>query len=234
MIVSIHQPGYFPWLGWLDKVRKSDLFILMDEVQLSDSAYQNRNIFLTQDGQEKYLTIPIRKKGYKEKMLKDLELSDHEDWQAKHRQFLHANYRKHPYYQEVMDVVGGLYEARYTYLGEVLYDSVRMSLEMFGIETKVLLQSGLDYDRNLRKNDLVLALVQAVKADHYLSGQGAKAYMVLEDYDRAGIRLSFQEFTHPVYEQFQQRDGMPFKPGLSCLDVLFNIGITAAPRLFEP
>ena len=59
MIVSIHQPSYFPWLGWLHKVNNSDVFIMMDEVQLSDSAYQHRNIFLDKEGNEKYLNIGI-------------------------------------------------------------------------------------------------------------------------------------------------------------------------------
>jgi hypothetical protein len=226
--VSIHQPGYFPWLGWLDKVRRSELFILMDEVQLSDSAYQNRNIFLTHDGQEKYLTIPIRKKGYQEKTIRELELSDHEDWRAKHRQFLQANYRKHPFYTEVMDRLSPFFDKPYRFLGEVLEDSVRLSLSMMGIHTPMVLQSSLEYDRSLRKNELVLALVQAVQADAYLSGQGAKSYMVLEDYTNAGIRVEFQEFSHPAYPQWQERKGLPFKPGMSCLDLLFNVGLTAA------
>ena len=51
MITAIHQPSYFPWLGWMDKINKCDQFILMDEVQLSDRAYQHRNLFLTNTGQ---------------------------------------------------------------------------------------------------------------------------------------------------------------------------------------
>lgn len=62
MITAIHQPSYFPWLGWMDKINKCDQFILMDEVQLSDRAYQHRNLFLTNTGQQKFLTIGIQKK----------------------------------------------------------------------------------------------------------------------------------------------------------------------------
>ncbi|HEY3277770.1 MAG TPA: WbqC family protein, partial [Syntrophorhabdaceae bacterium] len=61
MILSIHQPSYFPWLGLLDKIAKSDVYMVMDEVQLTDAAYQHRNIFLTADGKIKYLTIPFKK-----------------------------------------------------------------------------------------------------------------------------------------------------------------------------
>ena len=33
MIVSIHQPNYLPWLGFFDKIKRSDLFVIFDDVQ---------------------------------------------------------------------------------------------------------------------------------------------------------------------------------------------------------
>ena len=64
MKVCAHQPSYFPWLGLLDKIAKSDLYIFEDEVQMNVRAYQHRNIFLRNDGTVSYLTVNIHRKGY--------------------------------------------------------------------------------------------------------------------------------------------------------------------------
>jgi hypothetical protein len=39
MIVSIHQPNYFPWVGYFYKRMKSDIFVFLDDVQFSKNSY---------------------------------------------------------------------------------------------------------------------------------------------------------------------------------------------------
>ena len=49
MIVSIHQPMHFPYMGFFQKMEMSDLFILLDDVQFSKNdkyAFYNRNKFM--------------------------------------------------------------------------------------------------------------------------------------------------------------------------------------------
>lgn len=230
MITSIHQPSYFPWLGWLDKINKCSNFILMDEVQLSDRAYQHRNIFLTNTGQQKFLTVGINKKGYFSKKINQLEINPEEKWQEKHLRFIENNYRKHPFYNEVMQEIGFIFSKPYQMLIDVLTDSITLSLKLMQIHTPVILQSSLPYDRQMQKSDLILTLLQSVKSTHYLSGKGAEAYMQLEDFSANGIKVDFQEFIHPVYPQKNTTD---FIPGISCLDLLFNVGPEKAASLIH-
>ena len=230
MITAIHQPSYFPWLGWMDKINKCDQFILMDEVQLSDRAYQHRNLFLTNTGQQKFLTIGIQKKGYFSKKINELLINQDEPWQEKHFRFLENNYGKHPFYNEIMPGMELIFRKPYEKLIDVLLDSINISLRLLNISTPVILQSSLNYNRQKQKSDLILALLQAVHSSHYLSGKGAEAYMQLEDFAQNNIKVGFQEFTLPVYEQ---KNSATFIPGISCLDLLFNVGTQKAAQLIH-
>ena len=39
MIVTLHQPHFLPWLGYLDRMREADLFIVLDHVQFERRNY---------------------------------------------------------------------------------------------------------------------------------------------------------------------------------------------------
>lgn len=228
-IVSIHQPSYFPWLGLLHKIKKSTKFILMDEVQLSDSAFQHRNVFLTRDGKEKKLTVNISKKSYKDKFIKDLEISNR-NWRTDHVNFIKENYRNTPFFHEVMPILDEFYSIDSFKLIDVLERSMRISMDLMNIKTEVVKMSELNYDRSKRKGQLVLSLVQNSGVRTYLSGKGAEEYLNVKEFSDCGFEVFFQEFKHPQYYQCNSKD---FVPGLSCLDLLFNNGIELSRSLLN-
>lgn len=43
MIVGIHQPNYLPYLGFFDKLRKSDVFVIYADAQFNKGDFQHRN-----------------------------------------------------------------------------------------------------------------------------------------------------------------------------------------------
>jgi hypothetical protein len=230
LIVSAHQPSYFPWLGWLHKVDVSDVFILMDEVQLSDSGYQHRNIFLTKEGGIKYLTIPFEKKNYQQKCIFELKINKNINWQEQHLNFIVENYKKHPFYNEIIFEIKPFYLKEYDFLIDFLLDNIKLILQLFNIKTEVVLQSNLDYNRASKKNELILELVKSVKSDHYFSGQGAKSYLKEDDFKTQNIQISYQNFEHPIYEQKNSKE---FCFGMNCSDILFNLGIEKSQSILK-
>ena len=229
MIVSIHQPSYFPWLGLLDKIHKSDKFILLDTVQLNDSAFQSRNIFLNHRGEVEYLTIPIVKKEYQSKSIRELKVVD-KRWQKKHHGFLIANYKKHLFFDEVYPIIESIYTKEYTFLVDILVDSMEMSYNLFDIKTEVILASSLEIDNSLTKDDLVVEQLKKVNAGTYLSGTGAKVYQDEKKFQKENILLEYQSLSHPHYEQ---KNANKFELGLSALDIVFNLGKKESKKLLK-
>ncbi len=195
--------------------------MVMDQVQLTDSAYQHRNLFLSADGKIKYLTIPFNKNKYLQRPFNELEITDH-SWRIKHLNFIKNGYQKHPYFDEIFPVLADFYAHEYPLLIDAVVASMRVSLSFFGIKTNVVCQSNFEYDKYLKRGDLVVSLVRASGADCYLSGVGAQEYLD-EAAFKDGISLSYNDFNHPAY---LQKNSVDFVSGLSCLDLLFNVGIS--------
>ena len=62
MIVGIHQPQYLPWLGIIDRIIKSDIFVMLDNVPYSKNYFYNRNRIKTANGWN-WITAPVLFKG---------------------------------------------------------------------------------------------------------------------------------------------------------------------------
>ena len=208
---------------------KSDAFIILDDVQLSDSSFMFRHKLLCKNGSEKYITIPFNKKDYMHRKYRQLEINSAVPWQKNHINFIKDTYSKAPYFKEIWDVIGGLFEKEYKTLFEVTNQSVLLMRELLDVKTKLIYQSELPETAG-KKNDLVLDLCKEVNADIYLSGNGARKYMDVESFDKEGIKVQFQKFTLPEYKQIYTEN---FVPGLCGLDMLFNIGIDDSRELLK-
>lgn len=230
MMVGIHQPNYFPWMGYFDKMNKSDVFILLDEVQLTDSSMTQRNRVLNCNGVPTYITVAFQKAGYMQKQLREIELNQNIDWQKRQMDFLKGTYGRTPYFKEVWELIEPIFSKKYRTLVEVNYDTICLIKDLLEIPTKLVWQSQLDYPRDAYKNDLILNLCKSVSADIYLSGTGAQKYMDLDSFTQSGIKVEFQKFTMPEYEQKYSKE---FCTGLSMLDVLLNCGVEGTKHLFQ-
>jgi len=227
MKVAIHQPHYFPWEGYLKKIMAVDRFILMDEVQLTDSSPMYRHSMLAINGESKYITIPFDKKDYKRKPYKEIRINAQIDWQKNHYNFMKENYGKSPYFEEVMSAIHPVLSKKYDFLCDVTIDSVGLLAKLFDIKTELLLMSSLNYPKESKKNQLVLDLCLSADADYYLSGKGAKKYMELTPFTEKGIQVEFQNFIQAPYPQ---HSSSTFVGGLTILDMLFSIGIDSTKR----
>lgn len=219
MIVGIHQPNYLPYLGFFDKLRKSDVFIIYNDAQFSKGDFQHRNRIRIYHGW-KWLTVPVEKKHIpinQIKIKKGIEV-DGISWQEAHFKEIFENYRKAPYYLDFEKEIRRLYEQEYDTLIDINMKLIEFLMRSFEINTEIIYSSELGF--NSKSTERLVDLVSAVGGEVYLSGPMGKDYLDTQLFKEKNIQVTFQEFKHPAYQQ--QYDG--FEPNMSAIDSLFNNG----------
>lgn len=217
MILSVHQPQYIPWLGYLDKIAKSDVFVYLDSCQYKHREFQNRNRIWTKNG-ELWLAVPVLVKGKRDQLIKDVEINQDSDWQKSHWRSLEMTYKKAPCFEVHREFFQKLYlERTWTRLIDLNICITEYLLQHFKIQTEIKIESSVG-SAGL-SNERILDICQRLNAHTYLSGAGAKTYIDRELFKQANIDLIFQDFKHPRYSQFNHSD---FTPYMSSLDYIFN------------
>lgn len=230
MKVAIHQPHYFPWIGYFDKMAKADAFVLMDTVQDVPRSYMNRNRVIDSSGNVKLITISGDTKHSREKEYREIQAIDIPEWTQKHWNMLQNYYRKATGAKEIFPLIEDFLSREYPSVCQWTCASIDFVRQILDIRTPLIYQSDVDYDKSKRRSELILALCTGVGADVYFSGRGASVdYLDRENFAKDGVRIVFQDFVHPVYPQVNTQE---FIPGISILDMLFNCGIEESRRIF--
>lgn len=215
MRVAIHQPQYLPWLGYLDKLDRADVFVLLDTVQFKKNEWQNRNRIRTAQGWQ-YLTVPVLHEF--PQRLDQVRINNQTDWRRKQVQALETHYGKAPQYGRYAPLFLELLARDWERLS-LLNEAVLSALAgAFGITTPIVKAS--QFEAREEQTGRLVDLCKVVGADCYLAGAGGRGYMNLEEFQAAGIAVEFQDFVSPEYAQVYG----PFIPGLSAADLLFNCG----------
>jgi hypothetical protein len=216
MIVAVHQPQYLPWLGYFDKIDKADIFVLLDTVQFKKNEWQNRNKIKTGQGWQ-WLTVPVMYKY--PQLINEVTINNKVNWQHKHRQALLSNYKRAPHFDAVEDVLGEILSSSWHYISQLNIEAVKRLVAMLGIDTPLYIASELgEFPQD--PDERLVAITKHCGAGTYLAGMGGRGYMNLDTYSRNGIKVIFQDFKHPVYQQLFG----DFEPFMSIIDLIFNHG----------
>jgi hypothetical protein len=217
MILSVHQPHYLPWMGYFDKIRRSDAFVFLDNVQYKKREFQNRNKIRTREGWI-WLTVPVITKDRYLQKISDVAVDPDASWQEAHWKSIEHNYVRARHFTEYRDLFAAAYGRRWEKLQDVNIHLTEMVLKIFNVSTPVYRESSLDV--HTTSTQRIVDICRKLNADTYLSGTGGKDYMDEQLFADNGITLLYQDFKHPQYTQ--AFDG--FEPYMAMIDYLFNCG----------
>ncbi|MFW9856152.1 MAG: WbqC family protein [Candidatus Thorarchaeota archaeon] len=232
-IIAIHQPNYFPWLGYFNKIFCSDVFVFHDNVKFTKRGFTKRTLIRAPISTEKkYLTVPLEKHS-DFSLIKDLKVDNTKNWQSKHLNQIRGTYHKSPYFKEyfseISDLIQGFCDVEL--LIDVNVNSIRELMEMLSIKVPTPISSKLPVKG--KKSEYNINLVKLFQGTIYLSGTGARKYQAEAEFANAGIELIYQEvFDFIEKNPYYQAQGK-FINGLSVLDALFNIGVDGIIKIFE-
>lgn len=215
MIVSVHQPQYMPWLGYFEKIARSDRFVILDTVQYKKNEFQNRNKIKTAQGWQ-WLTVPV---GYKFPMaINEVPINNNINWRNKHLQAVLSNYSKAPFFSDYRQGLESLFAQEWNIIADVNRASVDFLVQALGIDTPI--DNANEWELSEDPTGRLVDICKQLNADTYLSGAGGREYLDEVQFENAGIKIEFQDYTHPTYEQ---RFG-DFEPYMAAIDLLFNCG----------
>ncbi|WP_051003174.1 WbqC family protein [Bradyrhizobium elkanii] len=216
-LVAIHQPNFFPWLGYFDKIRRADVFVLLDAVDYPRSgsggmgSWSNR-VRIAIQGEARWTTCPVRRLPLGAP-INAAEIDDGRPWRRKMIATLQASYGQAPHFGAAMALLQPLIEQHETNLAAFNIAAIKAIAEHLGLATRFQRQSDLPHAG--KATELLISLVKAVGGDAYLAGGGAGGYQQDELFQEHGIRLVNQDFVPLPYGP-----GEAFIPGLSVIDYL--------------
>ena len=223
MLVAAHQPAFLPWLGYLDKMARADLFVVVDCVQFETQNFQNRNRVKRHDGAG-WLTVPVRH-GRQHDRVDDKRIcsepNPRHNWQRRAWRTIEIHYRRAPFFARYADELRDVLLRPWERLVDLDLATLDLARRWLGIAVPMVRSSTLDLSG--AKTERILDLCRKVNASGYLSGTGGSTgYLDVEQMQRAGVDVVWQRFTHPVHAQRYPHLG--FIPNLAFVDAVLNCG----------
>lgn len=232
-LVAIHQPNFFPWLGYFHKLATADVFVLLDDAQFpkTGGTWINRVRCLV-SGRAAWLTLSVDRSYHGVRRIMDMRAKNDERWRTATLRTLATSYARAPHFREVEAALRPLLEDPEDRLAELNIRALTTLAGRLGLldSCRLVRSSALGVEAGATER--LVQLVSKVGGRAYLCGGGAAGYQEDEAFPGAGLELVYQRFQHPRYPQVGATE---FVPGLSIIDALMNCGFDGTRRLLlEP
>ncbi len=226
-LVAIHQPNFLPWLGFFDKIVRSDVFVLLDDVQFpkKGGTWTNR-VQVAVAENPSWLTVPIVRSYHGTQLVREIRINDATPWREKLLETIRHNYVCAPFFRDVFPVLEDIVHHQTETLADYNIHGVLELVRPLGLAHREIRRSS-ELAAAGHGTDRLISITKAVGGSTYLCGGGASGYQEDEKFAEAGLGLVYQSFDHPTYPQ-----GSPsFIPGLSVVDSAMNCGFEGVRSL---
>ena len=212
LAVGIHQPNFFPWLGYFNKISLAETFVFLDDVDFS-----------TSNG-----AFPVNPSLRTGKRIDLIKLPVKNDWKDIFVKKLTNTYRSSRHFEEVILMVKTILESEAEYLSDFNIFAIKCIGAQIGLADQKYIKSS-ELQVVSAGTQRIVDLISKLKSDTYISGLGSASYLEVNLFEKNNISLRFQENYSYRYPQ----ESGEFIRGLSVIDALMNVGFENTRNLIH-
>ena len=208
MTTALLQTTYFGPVQWYQKLYRYDHCLIEQYDSYQKQTYRNRCVIATANGLQA-LTVPVEHNAKSQMLIansshvKDLRISDHNQWRKVHWNALQSAYSESPFFEYYVDDIRPFFEHKYDFLID-FNEAIRQKIcELIDIHPHV--EYTTEYVKPTANSQQPIAFSDFREVIH------AKHPQPDADFE-----------AKPYWQVFQHRYG--FQPNLSILDLLFCMG----------
>ena len=227
MIVAIHQPNFFPWLGYFNKIAQCDLFVFLDDVKLPGGSSWINRVKIASGQTSKWVTSEVDSSTRKNIYINQVLFKD-SHWKQSAWNNIRVSYRNAEFWKEARELFEPLLLNSSLNIAEYNMAAIQIISEKLSFGSNKFVAAS-DLGINALGTQRLVQLVKAVGGECYLSGDGAAGYQEDELFEKNSIKLLKTNFNHPTYRQISNS----FIEGLSVIDAVSNLGFRKTSNLLR-
>ena len=203
MSTALLQTTYFGPIQWYQKLYRYDHCLIEQYDSFQKQTYRNRCVIATANGTQA-LTVPIEHlplTSHPSPLVKDLRISDHNQWRRVHWNALQSAYSESPFFEYYADDLRPFFEKKYDFLIDFNEDIRQKVCELIDFKPSVEYTKEFTSDNSLQTS-VIFDFRDVINAKH----------------PKPDTDFEAKEY----WQVFQHKHG--FQSNLSILDLLFNLG----------
>lgn len=220
------QPYLFPYLGYLQLLAASDVFVVRNDVAYVEQGWMNRNRILV-NGRPHWVTLPVARDSHTLPISARKYVFDKKNPMRALRS-LETNYRRAPQFSAVYPLLELILLYEDSSVAGFNTHAITQIASFMEIQTPIVLATDLHQNPELRGQSKVLDICREIGAKIYVNPIGGTTLYNPDAFAAHNIELRFLRSTFREYPQ----GSSTFVPSLSIIDVLmFNRIVTVREML---
>ena len=196
---AILSTAFLAPIEYYSKLYHYDEIMIEANENFIKQTYRNR-CFIGAVNLIQNLSIPIEKGNELKTSIKDVRISDHGNWRHQHWYAIYSSYNNTPFFEYYEDEFAPFFEKKYDFLFDLNEQLRELICSLIGIKKNIIYTD------------------QYIETDNFDGIDFRNIINPKKDYKT----LDPEFVSNPYYQQFQQKWG--FRPNLSIIDLLFNMG----------